>query len=45
VLDTEAGRALARVHRADLLADAEATELVGQVVTVTTDGARNQANW
>lgn len=45
VLDTESGRALARVQRADLLADAEATELVGQAVTVTTDGQRNQANW
>jgi acetyl-CoA C-acetyltransferase len=45
VLDTEHGRALARVHEADLLADAESRELVGQAVTVTTDGERNEARW
>ena len=45
VLDTEDGRALARVHDADLLADAESRELVGQPVTVTTDGKRNEARW
>ena len=43
VLDTAAGRALARVHDADLLADAESRELVGQAVSVTTDGTRNEA--
>lgn len=45
VLDTEAGRALARVHEPGLLADAESRELVGQAVTVTTDGKRNEARW
>jgi acetyl-CoA C-acetyltransferase len=45
VLDTDQGGALARVYRADLLADAEARELVGQLVTVTTDGKRNEARW
>lgn len=45
VLDTADGRALARVHDADLLADAESRELVGQAVTVTTDGDRNEARW
>jgi acetyl-CoA C-acetyltransferase len=45
VLDTEDGRALARVYDADLLADAESRELVGQRVTVTTDGKRNEARW
>ncbi len=45
VLDTEDGRALARVHDADLLADAESRELVGQAVTVTTDGKSNEARW
>ncbi|MDT5076013.1 MAG: acetyl-CoA C-acetyltransferase [Mycobacterium sp.] len=45
VLDTEDGRALARVHDADLLVDAESRELVGQPVTVTTDGKRNEARW
>lgn len=45
VLDTAAGRALARVHEPDLLADAESRELVGQAVTVTTDGKRNEARW
>jgi len=45
VLDTEHGRALARVYEADLLADAESRELVGQAVTVTTDGERNGARW
>jgi acetyl-CoA C-acetyltransferase len=45
VLDTEHGRALARVHDADLLADAESRELVGQPVAVTTDGKRNEARW
>ena len=45
VLDTEDGRALARVYDADLLAEAESTELVGRSVTVTTDGTRNEARW
>lgn len=45
VLDTEDGRALARVHDADLLADAESRELVGQAVTVSTDGKSNEARW
>ena len=45
VLDTEDGRALARVHDADLLADAESAELVGRPVAVTTDGKRNEARW
>jgi acetyl-CoA C-acetyltransferase len=45
VLDTEDGRALARVHDAALLDDAESRELVGQPVTVTTDGKRNEARW
>ena len=45
VLDTEAGRALARVHEADLLVDAESRELVGQAVTVTSDGKHNEARW
>jgi acetyl-CoA C-acetyltransferase len=45
VLDTEAGRALARVYDPDLLADAESAELVGRVVSVTTDGNRNEARW
>jgi acetyl-CoA C-acetyltransferase len=45
VLDTEAGRALARVHDADLLADAESRELVGQAVSVITDGTSNEARW
>jgi acetyl-CoA C-acetyltransferase len=45
VLDTEDGRALARVHDADLLTDAETRELVGQAVTVTSDGTRNEARW
>lgn len=45
VLDTADGRALARVHDADLLVDAESRELVGQAVTVSTDGDRNEARW
>lgn len=45
VLDTADGRALARVHEADLLADAESRELVGAEVTVTTDGRCNEARW
>jgi acetyl-CoA C-acetyltransferase len=45
VLDTAAGRALARVRRPDLLRDAESRELVGQRVTVTTDGTANEARW
>jgi acetyl-CoA C-acetyltransferase len=45
VLDTPDGRALARVHEADLLADAESRELVGAEVAVTTDGERNEARW
>jgi len=45
VLDTADGRALARVRDAELLADAESRELVGQAVTVTDDGKRNEARW
>ena len=45
VLDTAAGRALARVHESDLLTDAESRELVGTTVTVSTDGTRNEARW
>jgi acetyl-CoA C-acetyltransferase len=45
VLDTAEGRALARVHDQDLLADAESRELVGAHVTVSTDGHRNVAHW
>jgi acetyl-CoA C-acetyltransferase len=45
VLDTSDGRALARVHDVDLLADAESRELVGHQVSVTTDGKRNEARW
>lgn len=45
VLETAEGRALARVLDADLLRDAEARELVGQAVRVTTDGTRNEARW
>jgi acetyl-CoA C-acetyltransferase len=45
VLDTDAGRALARVHGPDLLVDAESRELVGETVKVTTDGKRNEAHW
>jgi acetyl-CoA C-acetyltransferase len=33
------------VHDSDLLADAESHELVGQAVTVTTDGKSNEARW
>ena len=45
VLDTADGRALARVKDPELLADAESRELVGQLVTVTTDGTGNEARW
>jgi acetyl-CoA C-acetyltransferase len=45
VLDTDDGRALARVFDPELLVDAESAELVGRAVTVTTDGSRNQARW
>ncbi len=45
VLDTPDGRALARVHDAALMADATSRELVGQRVSVTTDGKRNEAHW
>ncbi|MCV7175379.1 acetyl-CoA synthetase [Mycolicibacterium sphagni] len=45
VLDTPDGRALARVKDAELLADAESRELVGQSVVVTTDGTCNEARW
>lgn len=45
VLDTAAGRALARVHEPELLTDAESRELVGTTVMVSTDGTRNQAHW
>ena len=46
VLDVAHGaRAYARVREPDLLADAESRELVGQRVTVTTDGRVNLARW
>lgn len=45
VLDTAEGRALARVHKPDLLADAESRELVGETVTAVTDGVLNEAVW
>jgi acetyl-CoA C-acetyltransferase len=46
VLDLPGGaRTLARVTEPELLADAEANELVGRSVTVTTDGTRNAASW
>ncbi|MEB4208038.1 acetyl-CoA synthetase [Mycobacterium sp. 94-17] len=45
VLDTDDGRALARIHQPELLVDAESRELVGQAVRVTTDGKRNEATW
>jgi acetyl-CoA C-acetyltransferase len=45
VLDTEAGRALARVHQPDLLVDAESRELVGETVKVTSEDNRNEARW
>lgn len=45
VLDVPGGRTLARVHEPALLADAEAHELVGQQVAVTTDGKTNEARW
>jgi acetyl-CoA C-acetyltransferase len=45
VLDTAAGRALARVHEPELLADAESRELVGTTVVVSNDGTRNEARW
>jgi acetyl-CoA C-acetyltransferase len=45
VLDVTGGRTLARVSDAELLADAESRELVGQQVSVTTAGKRNSATW
>lgn len=45
VVDTADGRALARVHQAELLTDAESRELVGERVELTTDGRRNEARW
>lgn len=45
VVDTADGRALARVHDRDLLADAESRELVGEKVELDTDGRRNEARW
>jgi acetyl-CoA C-acetyltransferase len=45
VLDVPGGRTLARVQAPELLADAESRELVGAVVSVTTDGAKNTATW
>ena len=45
VVNAADGRALARVHQPDLLVDCESRELVGQVVTLTTDGKRNEARW
>lgn len=45
VLDTDEGRALARVQDIDLLADAESRELVGQEVRVKSDGICNVAAW
>jgi len=45
VLDVPGGRTLARFSEPDLLANAEAEELVGATVTVTTDGTKNTARW
>ncbi|EHB45724.1 acetyl-coenzyme A synthetase [Mycolicibacterium rhodesiae JS60] len=45
VVDSREGRALARVDAPELLTDAESRELVGQPVTVITDGKRNTASW
>ncbi|MGB8404239.1 MAG: acetyl-CoA synthetase [Mycobacterium sp.] len=45
VLDTDEGRALARVHQPDLLVDAESRELVGETVKVTSEDNRNEARW
>lgn len=46
VLDLPDGsRTLARFNDPDLLVDAETHELVGQTVTVTTDGTVNTATW
>jgi acetyl-CoA C-acetyltransferase len=45
VLDVPSGRTLARLHEPELLADAESRELVGQSVTVTTNGTTNEARW
>jgi acetyl-CoA C-acetyltransferase len=45
VLDTEKGRALARVHDVARLHDAESRELVGQEVSTTSDGRMNEARW
>jgi acetyl-CoA C-acetyltransferase len=46
ILDLPDGsRTIARFHDPDLLVDAETRELVGQSVTVTTDGTTNTATW
>jgi acetyl-CoA C-acetyltransferase len=46
ILELDDGRrCYARVEDLALLADAESRELVGQVVTVTTDGSVNTAAW
>lgn len=45
VLDTDEGRTLARIRQPELLLDAESRELVGQAVTVSTNGAANEARW
>ncbi|MFI6324144.1 acetyl-CoA synthetase [Nonomuraea sp. NPDC050556] len=46
VLDLPDGRrAHAQVRQADLIADAESRELVGQQVTITTNGTINTAIW
>lgn len=45
VLATDQGRTLARVRQLDLLEDAESRELVGQRVSVSSDGTTNEARW
>ncbi|TMR92486.1 acetyl-CoA synthetase, partial [Nonomuraea basaltis] len=41
----DGGRAHAVVQRAELLADAESRELVGESVRLTSDGKANVAEW
>ncbi len=45
VVEVPGGRAYAVVEEADLLAEAEGRELVGQEVRVATDGKVNVASW
>jgi acetyl-CoA C-acetyltransferase len=41
----DGGRVYAKVTEADLMVDAESRELVGQPVTLRTDGTQNTATW